>query len=71
MGLFGAHGRCCCNDGPPLRHRKGRSLTDKIAIYLGIAFAALIAANFILEWEIEIFLGRKLIELTEYLAFWR
>lgn len=46
-------------------------MTDKIAIYLGIAFAALIAANFILEWEFEIFLGRKLIELTEYLAFWR
>jgi hypothetical protein len=46
-------------------------LTDKIAIYLGIALLIFISANFIFGWELQVCLGRKLIELTEYLAFWR
>jgi len=71
MGLLGAHGRCCRDDGPPLETQKGKCLTDKIAVYLGLALFAFIAANFILGWELQIFLGRKLLELTEYLAFWR
>jgi hypothetical protein len=46
-------------------------LTDKIALYLGIALAGFVFANFYFGWELQIFLGRKLVELTEYLAFWR
>jgi hypothetical protein len=46
-------------------------LTNKLAVYLGIVIAAFLFANFFFGWELQIFLGRKLIELTEYLAFWR
>jgi hypothetical protein len=46
-------------------------LTNKLAVYIGIVLAALLFANFFFGWELQIFLGRKLLEFTEYLAFWR
>lgn len=46
-------------------------MTNKIAIALGLAIIALFVLSAILGWDIHIFLGRKLGELIEYLAFWR
>ncbi len=47
-------------------------MTNKIAIVLGIIIAVILLADwFVFGWDLHIFLGRKLIELTEYLAFWR
>ncbi|MEP5760611.1 MAG: hypothetical protein ABJ327_15120 [Litoreibacter sp.] len=46
-------------------------MTNRLAAILAILLLALIAVNFWLGWELHIFLGIKLIEFTEYLAFWR
>ncbi|MEP3345249.1 MAG: hypothetical protein ABJN34_10400 [Litoreibacter sp.] len=47
-------------------------MTDKIAIVLALLIGSVIAADqFVFGWDLHIFLGRKLLELTEYIAFWR
>lgn len=47
-------------------------MTNRIALALGILIAALMALDYTLfdaGWLI--FLSQKLVDLTEYLAFWR
>ena len=46
-------------------------MTNRLAIVLGALLLIGIALNFYLGWELHIFLGRKLLDLIEYLAFWR
>lgn len=38
---------------------------------LALLLAILVAANFLFGWQMHIFLGRKLVELIEWMAFWR
>jgi len=47
-------------------------MTDKIALWLGLFIAAAVAADLILFGNQHIvYLGRKLFELTDWMAFWR
>lgn len=47
-------------------------MTNQIAIGLGIVILGLLGLDFFLfDWDNLIFLFRKLVDLTEYLAFWR
>ncbi|WP_298256629.1 hypothetical protein [uncultured Litoreibacter sp.] len=47
-------------------------MTDKIAFVLAALIIGLFAADiFVFEWDIHVFLGRKLVQLTDYMAFWR
>ncbi len=47
-------------------------MTDRIALYLGLFILAVIAGDLLLFGpEHVIFLGKKLYELIEWLAFWR
>jgi hypothetical protein len=46
-------------------------MTDRLALILALCLAALVAANFVWGWELEIFLGRKLADAIDWLAFWR
>jgi hypothetical protein len=48
-----------------------RAVTDRIALWLGGLIALAIAANFLFGWELHLFLGRRLLGLIEWLAFWR
>jgi len=47
-------------------------VTDKLAIALGLLiFVALLSDWLIFDWQVTVFMAKKLIELTEYMAFWR
>ncbi|RLJ59998.1 hypothetical protein BCF46_0190 [Litoreibacter meonggei] len=47
-------------------------MTNKIAIVLAILIGGIIAADLLVfGWDLHIFLGKKLMILTEYMAFWR
>ena len=47
-------------------------MTNSLALGLGaIIFAALALDYTLFDWSNTVFLGRKLIELIEWLAFWR
>lgn len=47
-------------------------MTNKLAILFGLAIVLALALDYYYwEWGSTIFLGRKLIDLIEYLAFWR
>ncbi len=47
-------------------------MTNKIAIALGLLILSIFALDqFVFGWDLLVFLGRKLSELIEYLAFWR
>jgi hypothetical protein len=46
-------------------------MTNSLAIGLGLALLAVLAANVAFGWELHVFLGRKLVDLIEWLAFWR
>ncbi len=47
-------------------------MTNRIALLLALALAALFAADhFWLGLGLPTFLGRRLLDLIEYIAFWR
>ena len=47
-------------------------MTNTIAVWLVLLIAAALAVDYWLyDWANAIFLSRKLIELIEWLAFWR
>ncbi|MFV2052582.1 hypothetical protein [Aliiroseovarius sp. YM-037] len=47
-------------------------MTNRIAIVLALMILVLIAADLLIfGWDLHVFLGKKLGELTEYIAFWR
>ncbi len=47
-------------------------MTNTISIWVAALILGLLAADyFYLGWDISVFLGRKMLELIEYLAFWR
>lgn len=47
-------------------------MNNKVALVLAILIAGLFAADaFYLDWNLPVFLGKKLSELSQWLAFWR
>ncbi|EPX80200.1 hypothetical protein [Litoreibacter arenae] len=47
-------------------------MTNKLAIVLALIIGGILAADFfVFGWDLHIFLGRKLLALIEYMAFWR
>ncbi|MFQ1700959.1 hypothetical protein ACJ5NV_10215 [Loktanella agnita] len=47
-------------------------MTNTLAIILGIFIIGFIALDiFVIEADVLLFLARKFVALTEYLAFWR
>lgn len=47
-------------------------MTDGLAVLLGSIIVVLIGVDYIVaDFEYSLFLIRKLVELAEYLAFWR
>ncbi len=47
-------------------------MTNRIALFLVLAIVALFLADrFWLGLDLPLFLGRKLMQLVEYMAFWR
>lgn len=71
MGLFLPYGRCGWRDGaaPPVT---GGVVTDRLAIILGALVVLLIATDLLANGgEVSLFLARKMMDLMEYLIFWR
>lgn len=59
----------CIDRGAPNR---GRAVTDGLALWIGIVIVGVIAADlFVFGWDLHVFIGRRLDELIEYVAFWR
>lgn len=47
-------------------------MTNKLAIALALVIAVILALDwFVFGWDLHVFLGRKGVDLIEYLAFWR
>ncbi|WP_174239145.1 hypothetical protein [Litoreibacter roseus] len=47
-------------------------MTNRLALVLGAIIVAVIAADLLIfNWNLHLFLGAKLVDLIEYLAFWR
>ena len=47
-------------------------MTNSLAVYLGILIIAALGVDYALfDWGYYIFWIKKLMELTEYIAFWR
>lgn len=47
-------------------------MTNKLAVVLGAIIFGVVALDLLIfGWDLHIFLGRKLGELSEYIAFWR
>ena len=47
-------------------------MTNKIAIFLGLAILLVVALDtFVFHWDLHIFIGRKLLDLISFIAFWR
>ncbi|MEO0999296.1 MAG: hypothetical protein AAFW69_01630 [Pseudomonadota bacterium] len=47
-------------------------MTNSFALVFGLLILAVLAADiFYYQWDILVFLGRKLLDLSEWLAFWR
>lgn len=46
-------------------------MTNRLAAVLAILVCALLILNFYMGWQVHLFLARKIVELTEYMAFWR
>ena len=47
-------------------------MTNRLALVIGLVLLILLASDaFFADWANSIYLGRKLVDLIEYLAFWR
>jgi len=47
-------------------------MTNFIAFWLGVVILGVLALDyFVFGWDAPLFLGRKFLEFTEYVAFWR
>lgn len=47
-------------------------MTNSISIWLGLLILGFLGVDyFYLDWQMSIFLGRKLLAMIEYIAFWR
>ena len=52
--------------------RKERILTNALALVLGGLILGIMAADLLFfGWDLHVFLGRKLLDLIDYIAFWR
>lgn len=51
---------------------KGHAMTNQVAVVLGCLILALFLADALLfHWGLPVLLGRKMVEVIEYLSFWR
>ncbi len=47
-------------------------MTNTIALWLAALILGFLALDhFVLDWNVPLFLGRKLLDLIEWMAFWR
>ncbi len=47
-------------------------MTNTIALWLAVLILGFLALDyFYLDWNVVVFLGRKLLDLIEWMAFWR
>ncbi len=46
-------------------------MTNRIALGLGLAIAAILTLDYVFEWGVAVFLGRRLLDLINLIAFWR
>lgn len=47
-------------------------MTDRLAVILALLVAALLFADYWFnDWAYALFLAKKTLDLTEYMAFWR
>ncbi|WP_198665101.1 hypothetical protein [Tropicimonas sp. IMCC34011] len=46
-------------------------MTNRLAVILGILIALFVAADLIFDWGWCVFLGKELLKLIEWAAFWR
>ncbi len=47
-------------------------MTNTIALWLAALILGFLALDyFVLDWDVPVFLGRKLLDLIEWMAFWR
>ncbi len=47
-------------------------MTNTISIWLGLLIVAALGVDAVMfDWAFTVYLGRKILELIEYLAFWR
>ena len=46
-------------------------MTDRIALWLGLAITAILALDYALGLGLGVFLGRKFLELIRIVAIWR
>lgn len=54
------------------RQQQEQPVTNKIAFFLGLAILAAVGFDFLVfDGTHLLFLGRKFLEFTEWLAFWR
>jgi hypothetical protein len=51
---------------------RDRSMTNTIAFWLALIIAGVFAADlFFFDWDLHIVLGRHVLRLIEWVAFWR
>ena len=47
-------------------------MTNRLAIVCGLVLLGIVALDLLIfGWDLHVILGRRLIQLTEYIAFWR
>lgn len=47
-------------------------MTNRLALFLALVIIGILAADLLyFGWDLHLFLGRKLADLIEYMAFWR
>lgn len=46
-------------------------MTNPIAFWIIVTIAAALILNFAMGWDAHIFLGRKFLDLIQWIAFWR
>jgi hypothetical protein len=47
-------------------------MSDRVALIIGlILLGAIVVDAIVFDWQVQIFIGRKLMTLIEHIAFWR
>ncbi len=53
-------------------HKRAQHMTNTIAAWLALIIIGIVAADlFYFGWDLHLILGRELLRLLEWLAFWR
>ena len=46
-------------------------MTNAVAYWIAGLVLAILVANFALDWQLHVFLGRRFLDLVQWIAFWR